>query len=95
MDNEEMDVTSTEATVDSSSDVEQTAPDTSAEEQLNTEGEKPEKGSAYDREEQQTGGGQGVVARDAIRIGQRNKTGRDTAAYVLADLLMQIAVEGL
>jgi coenzyme F420-reducing hydrogenase alpha subunit len=44
MDNEEMDVTSTEATVDTSSDVEQTAPDTSAEEQLNTEGEKPEKG---------------------------------------------------
>ncbi len=41
MDNEEMDVTSTEQTVDSSSDVEQTAPDTldSAEGQSNTESE--------------------------------------------------------
>lgn len=45
MDNEEMDVVSTEATVDMSSDVEQTAPDISAEEQSNTEGEKPEKGN--------------------------------------------------
>jgi hypothetical protein len=41
MDNEEIDVTSTETTVDSSSDVEQTAPDTldSAEGQSNTESE--------------------------------------------------------
>jgi len=49
MDNEELDVTSTETTVDSSSDVEQTAPDTleqdSAEEQSNTESEEGEESS--------------------------------------------------
>jgi hypothetical protein len=47
MDNEELDVTSTEPTVDSSSDVEQTAPDTldSAEGQSNTESEEGEESS--------------------------------------------------